>query len=65
MGNQPYKRQFRDMPDEQKQKIAATLKNKNMQRSPETKKKISDGLKQYWKDIPSKNNNETKLTDLL
>ena len=35
----------REMPDQTKRKISQTMLGKNMQRSPETRKKISDGLK--------------------
>ncbi len=63
------KRTYRnDMSPEQKAKISQTLKAKNMQRSLETRKKISDGLKNYWDSLPQKpvnNNTETKITDLI
>lgn len=44
----------REMPDQTKRKISQTMLGKNMQRSPETRRKISDGLKRAWQQIPPK-----------
>lgn len=46
-----YKRQYREQTPETKQKISAALKNKPKNDS--HKKAISQGLKDYWKKIPS------------
>ena len=45
-----YKRQSRQMPQAVRDKIAAKLKGRKL--SPETKKRISDGQKRAWAQIP-------------
>ncbi len=63
---QPFKRQYREPSVETRNKISATLRGKNIQRSEQTKQKISDGLKKYWSQIPSANQrNDTDITDLI
>ena len=48
-----YKRQYREQTPETKQKISAALKGR--QKSSTHKDNISQGLKDYWKLVPSKN----------
>lgn len=48
-----YKRKFRAMPLQTKEKISASLTGRK--HSEETKKKISDGQKRAWAKIPYKN----------
>lgn len=63
-----YKRQSRQMPQEVRDKIAAKLKGRKL--SDETKKRISDGQRKAWAQIPPTkdvtdlwptNNEENKL----
>lgn len=54
-----YKRQYRQMDDTTKQKISQALRGRT--KSTTHAQSISDGLKNYWKQVPNKpNNNETK-----
>jgi len=46
-----HKRQYRECPDEVKKKISASLKNRP--KSPNHKQNISNGLKDYWSNVPS------------
>ena len=46
------KRTERQMPEETKTKISATLKAKNLTHSKEWNQKISDGQKKAWAKIP-------------
>ncbi|GHT19398.1 hypothetical protein AGMMS4957_03720 [Bacteroidia bacterium] len=57
------KRQFREPGEETRAKMSAKKAgcnnpNYGMPRSTDTKKAISDALKAYWENIPSKNNNQ-------
>ena len=59
------KRQFREPDDATRAKMSAKKAgplnpNYNQPRSTETKQLISDKLKEYWKTIPSRNNNLNK-----
>ncbi len=45
-----YKRQYRELDDDIKQKISDSSKNK--QKSAEHKMHISQGMKDYWKTVP-------------
>ena len=47
-----YKRQYRQMSDETKQKISQSLKGKT--KSMSHKENISNGLKHYWEQVPNK-----------
>lgn len=47
-----YKRQSREMPQYVKDKISASLTGRKL--SPETKKRISDGQRKAWAQIPQK-----------
>ena len=47
-----YKRQFRDLPDEVKQKISDATKGKA--KSYDHKLHISQGMKKYWSGVPSR-----------
>ena len=49
--NKEYKRQYRECPDEVRQKISASLKNRP--KSVLHKQNISNGLKDYWSSVPS------------
>ena len=51
--NQVYKRQYRECPEETKQKIS---QNPNLRKPrPEAvKQKISNSLKSYWSSVPSR-----------
>lgn len=46
------KRQYRECPDEVKQRISATLRGRS--KSDSHKQHISQGLKDYWKGVPSR-----------
>ena len=46
------KRTERQMPEETKKKISATMKAKNFRHSKEWNQKISDGQKKAWAKIP-------------
>ena len=46
-----YKRKTREVPDEVKTKISASLRG--IRKSPEHCRHISKGLADYWKKIPS------------
>lgn len=59
MNKKHYKRQTREMPQYVKDKISATMKGRKL--SDETKKRISDGLRKAWAQIPKKQD----ITDLL
>lgn len=48
-----YKRKYRELSANTKQKISATLRGK--QNSSTHRANISKGLKNYWKDVPSRN----------
>ena len=45
-----YKRQTREMPQATRDKIAAAMRGRKL--SPETKKRISDGQRKAWAQIP-------------
>ena len=47
-----YKRQYRDLPDEVKQKISASTKGKA--KSYDHKQHISQGMRKYWSGVPNK-----------
>lgn len=53
-----YKRQYRDLPDEVKQRISASTKGKA--KSYDHKQHISQGMKKYWRNVPSRNEPEKK-----
>ena len=46
-----YKRQYRECPVEVRQKISAKMKGKA--KSATHKQNISNGMKDYWKGVPS------------
>ena len=46
-----YKRQYRECPVEVRKKISAKMKGKK--KSDMTKQRISMGMKNYWRDVPS------------
>lgn len=53
MDNKNYKRKFRELDDETKQKISQALRGKS--KSYSHTQHISQGLKAYWQNVPSKN----------
>ena len=46
------KRQYRDLPDEVKQKISASTKGRA--KSYDHKQHISQGMKKYWQTVPNR-----------
>lgn len=53
MDNKDYKRQHRELDDTTKEKISQSLKGKS--KSFSHVQNISQGLKDYWKSVPSQN----------
>ena len=53
MENRQYKRQTREVPQEVRDKISASLKG--VKKSPEHCRNISNGLSGYWSHIPKSN----------
>ena len=47
-----YKRQYRELDDEVKEKISNSSRNKP--KSAEHKMHISQGMQEYWKTVPNK-----------
>jgi cytochrome c551/c552 len=54
-----YKRQYRQIDDTTKQKISQALRGRT--KSATHAQSISDGLKNYWKQVPNKPNNNKNL----
>ena len=52
MNNSTYKRQYRELSDETKKRISASSKGKS--KSETHKQHISQALKDYWRNVPSK-----------
>lgn len=52
MQNQVYKRKYRQLDDDVKQKISASSRNKP--KSEITKERIRQGMLQYWETVPNK-----------
>ena len=52
MQNQFYKRKYRQLDDDVKQKISASSRNKP--KSEITKERIRQGMIQYWETVPNK-----------
>ena len=57
MNGNKYKRQSREMPQYIKDKIAAKLRGRKL--SDETKKRIADGQRRAWAQIPQKQDAST------
>lgn len=55
--NKQYKRQTREMPDQTKQKISQSLTGRR--KSPTHVNNISQGLKNYWSQIPKSDESDT------
>ncbi len=53
-----FKRQYRERDTETKMKISNALKNRT--KSASHCQAISQGLKNYWETVPSKNNEDVK-----
>lgn len=51
-----YKRKYREMDDSTKQKISQKMKGKP--KSFSHKQHISQGMKDYWREVPSRNNHD-------
>lgn len=51
------KRKYRQLDDETKKKISNTMRGKT--KTDSHKAAISNGMKAYWRTIPSKNNEQT------
>lgn len=51
-----YKRQFRELSDETKQKISNSSKGKS--KSAMHRQHLSQSLTDYWKTVPSRNGND-------
>lgn len=47
-----YKRQYRELSDETKQKISNSSRNRP--KSDQHKQHISQGMKDYWQNVPSR-----------
>lgn len=56
--NNNQKRQYRELSDMTKQKISFRLKGRG--KSDSHREAISNGMKEYWKTIPSRPVNENK-----
>lgn len=52
MENKNYKRQYRELDDATKQKISMSLKGRG--KSATHSEKISNAMKDYWKQVPAK-----------
>lgn len=61
MDNKNYKRKIRELDDETKQKISQALRGKS--KSYSHTQHISQGLKAYWQNVPSKNKSEESKAD--
>lgn len=51
-----YKRKYREMDDATKQKISQKMKGKP--KSFMHKQHISQGMKDYWREVPNRNNHD-------
>ena len=61
-----YKRQYRQLDDETKQKISNSSRNRP--KSDQHKQRIGQGMKDYWQNVPNRpddTNNEVKSFNLL
>lgn len=61
MDNNNYKRKFRELDDVSKQKISQALRGRS--KSYSHTQHISQGLKAYWQNVPSKNKSEESKAD--
>ncbi len=52
MAQQPYKRQYRQLDDDVKQRISASTRNKP--KTEQHKEHIRQGMLQYWQTVPDK-----------
>ena len=55
-----YKRQYRELSDETKQKISNSSRNKP--KSDQHKQHISQGMKNYWESVPANPNSDPPST---
>lgn len=56
-----YKRQFREMPQETKDKISAKMRGRKL--SQETKNRISQGQKKAWAKIPHQQTDNIQMNN--
>lgn len=56
-----YKRKYRELNDEVKQKISQSTKGKR--KSFSHRQHLSQALQDYWKTVPSRGNNEVKSSN--
>ncbi|MBR5282206.1 MAG: hypothetical protein IKU22_05430 [Alistipes sp.] len=49
-----YKRQYRQLSDEVKNKIRTSTRNKNKPKSEEHKRRIQQSMLRYWQTVPNK-----------
>lgn len=61
MDKKNYKRKFRELDDATKQKISQALRGRS--KSYSHTQHISQGLKAYWQNVPSKNKSEESKAD--
>lgn len=59
--NQPYKRQYRQLDDETKQKISASSRNKP--KSVITKERIRQSMLRYWETVPNREDTQWNNVD--
>ena len=59
MMNKTYKRQYRELSQETRTKIANALKNRS--KSATQKSKISDSMTRYWQSVPNKPNDDKTI----
>ena len=55
-----YKRQYRQLDDETKQKISNSSRNRP--KSDQHKQRISQGMKSYWESVPTNPNSDLPST---
>lgn len=56
-----YKRQYRELDDETKQKISNSSRNRP--KSEQHKEHISQGMQNYWKTVPHRPLNDKNIMD--
>ena len=55
-----YRRQYRELSDETKQKISNSSRNRP--KSDQHKQRISQGMKSYWESVPTNPNSDPPST---
>ena len=59
MAQQPYKRQYRQLDDDVKQRISASTRNRP--KTEQHKEHIRQGMLQYWQTVPDKEDDLNKV----